>query len=98
MDKAIAAAEEKTRKIAASEKEMRYYEALEDARRNMISSMNYQWEQGYREGEAEGKAEGETRLAALMERLIQDNRLEELQQALKDPELRKSLFKEFEIE
>ncbi len=36
MDGAIAAAEERNKRAAASEKEMRYYEAMEDARRNMI--------------------------------------------------------------
>ncbi len=89
MDGAIAAAEERTLRVAASEKEMRYYEAMEDARRNMISSMNYQWEQGYKEGEAQ--------LAALMKRLLQDNRMEDLQRAITDAEARELLFKEYGI-
>ena len=91
MDKAIATAEERSKRAAASEKEMRYYEALEDARRNMISSMNYQREQGFREG----KEEGELRLAALMEYLMRDQRMEELQQSITDPELRERLYKEY---
>ncbi len=113
MDKAIATAEERSKRAAASEKEMRYYEALEDARRNMISSMNYQWEQGFREGEdrgreegrkegiqkgiQEGIQEGELRFAALTERLLQDNRMEELQQSIKDPELREKLYQEYKL-
>ncbi|HHV12591.1 MAG TPA: Rpn family recombination-promoting nuclease/putative transposase [Clostridiales bacterium] len=109
MDKAIAAAEERSKRAAASEKEMRYYEALEDARRNMISSMNYQREQGFREGEdrgrkegrkegkQEGIQEGELRFATLTEHLLRDQRMEELQQSIKDSELRESLYKEYAI-
>ncbi len=59
MDGAIKMAEERTRKVASSEEEMRYYEALEDARRNMVSSQRYQHEKGYRAGEAKGRKKGE---------------------------------------
>ncbi|HHV11900.1 MAG TPA: Rpn family recombination-promoting nuclease/putative transposase [Clostridiales bacterium] len=97
MDGAIAAAEERNKRAAASEKEMRYYEAMEDARRNMISSMNYQWERGKEEGREEGREEGELRLAALMERLLQDKRIEDLQQCIKDPELREKLYQEYDL-
>jgi len=93
MDKAIAAAEERSKRAAASEKEMRYYEALEDARRNMISSMNYQWEQG----KQEGRKEGELRFSTLTEHLLRDKRMEELQQSIKDLELRESLYKEYKL-
>ncbi|HHV12595.1 MAG TPA: Rpn family recombination-promoting nuclease/putative transposase [Clostridiales bacterium] len=89
MDKAIATAEERSKRAAASEKEMRYYEALEDARRNMISSMNYQREQGFKEGEL--------RFATLTEHLLRDKRMEELQQSIKDSELRERLYREYGI-
>jgi hypothetical protein len=41
MDGAIKLAEEKSRKVAASEKEMRLYEAMEDTRRNRVSAQSY---------------------------------------------------------
>ncbi len=89
MDEAIKVAEERTKKAALSENEMRYYEALEDARRNMISSQRYQRNQGFKAGEE--------RFAKLAEHLLQDNRLEDLQQAIQYPELRKKLYKEYSI-
>ncbi len=93
MDKAIATAEERSTRSAASENEMRYYDALEDARRNMISSMNYQWDQGFREG----KKKSELRFASLVEYLMRDQRMEELQQSTKDTGLREKLYKEYGI-
>lgn len=113
MDGAIAKAEERTKSVSASEKELRYYEALEDARRNMISSHSYHREQGYKdgeargrvegeakgkaEGEAKGKAEGEARFAKLVNRLIQDKRMEEFQQILSNQELREKYYNEYNI-
>lgn len=97
MDGAIAKAEERTKKVASSEQELRYYEALEDARRNMISSHRYHKEQGYKEGEAKGKAEGEDRLAELINKLMKDNRMDELQQILDIPNLREQYYNEYNI-
>lgn len=105
MDGAIAKAEKRTKSVSASEKELRYYEALEDARRNMISSHSYHREQGYKdgeargrvEGEAKGKAEGEARFAKLVNRLIQDKRMEEFQQILSNQELREKYYNEYNI-
>lgn len=105
MDGAIKVAEEKTRKISSDDKEMRYYEALEDARRNMISSKRYQMEQGMKkgieigrkEGKEKGREEGEARLASLMKCLLQDTRMEELQQVISDTKLREELYKEYKI-
>ncbi len=68
---------------------MRYYEALEDARRNMISSHNYH--------RAQGEEKGAARFAALMDHLLQDNRMEDLQKIVKNPELRKVYFKEYKL-
>lgn len=97
MDGAIKMAEEKTRKVSSDEKEMRYYEALEDARRNRVSSMRYQMEQGIAIGEKRGEERGEKKLADLMTCLIKDNRMEELQQAAVDSKLREELYKEYRI-
>ena len=107
MDTAIAAASEKAKKVAASEKELHYYEALEDARRDLASSLHYSEEMGYKrgmerglakgeaKGEAMGEARGEARLMALMNRLLQDNRMEDMQKMIKQPELRNQFFQEY---
>ena len=46
----------------------------------------------------QGKAEGMNLLNELYTRLIQDNRIEEMQAATTDEELRKKLFEEYGIE
>ncbi len=93
MDEAIKVAEERTERAALSEEEMRYYEALENAPRNMISSHNYHRAQGFKEGEEKEGA----RFAALMDHLLQDNRMEDLQKIAKYPDLRKIYFKEYKL-
>jgi len=59
MDHAIAAAEDKTKQVAASEEDLRYYEALEAARRDRNSALNYAKNQGIVEGELKGITKGE---------------------------------------
>ncbi len=99
MDKAIAAADERSRKVAATPEEMRYYEALEDARREMISSQHYYGrkgeEKGRIEGKIEGKAEEQARTAALLNRMKQDNRINEFLQAITNLEAKEKLYKEY---
>jgi len=46
MDHAIATAEDKTKKVASSEEDLRYYEALEAARRDRTSALHYAKDQG----------------------------------------------------
>ncbi len=100
-DKAIATAEERSRKVASSPEEMRYYEAVEDARREMISAQKYSFREGEAEGlakgKAEGKAEGEARLNELLTRLKEDNRIDELLRVTADQELKEKLYKEYEL-
>lgn len=50
----------------------------------------YVWDQGREAGLKEGKAEGEQLLAALMERLISDNRMEDVKLAASDEQARRS--------
>ncbi len=95
MDGAIAAAEERTRKVASSEEEMRYYEALEDARRDMISAQRYSFREGRAEGKAEGKLEGEARLAELLRQLIRADKMDILQQVIENSEFREKLYREY---
>lgn len=101
MDQAIKTAEEKVKKILSSEEQRRYYEAIEDARRNMVSSMRYNREkgkeEGIKEGKKEGKKEGEIRTIELMKLLLQENRKNDMQQALQDDKFREALFKEYNL-
>ena len=48
-------------------------------------------------GEARGQVKGEARLGNLINRLIQDQRMEEIQMASTDPEKREQLYKEYGI-
>ena len=43
------------------------------------------------------KAEGETRLGSLINRLIQDQRMDEIQDVSTDPERREQLYKEYNL-
>ena len=52
---------------------------------------------GKAEGEAIGEARGQARLGNLINRLIQDQRMEEIQMASTDPEKREQLYKEYGI-
>ena len=49
------------------------------------------------EGKAEGLAEGESRLAALMKKLLSLGRKEDLQKAATDQKYREILYTEFKI-
>lgn len=55
------------------------------------------YEVGRAEGKAEGKAEGEDRVNALIEILLNNNRLEDLKRAAADREFQKQLFAEFNL-
>ena len=52
---------------------------------------------GQARGEAIGQIQGEVRLGSLITRLIQDQRMEEIQMASTDPEKREQLYKEYGI-
>ena len=51
--------------------------------------------EGLEEGKAEGKAEGEARYAALVDRLLDEGRLDDLRQSSKDSRLLQELFAEY---
>ena len=53
--------------------------------------------EGLAEGKAEGLAEGESRLAALMKKLLSLGRKEDLQKAATDQKYREILYTEFKI-
>jgi len=87
MDTAIRTADEKVKKVLSSEDQMRYYEAIEDARRNMITSIQFNREKGREEGREE--------TIELVDFLIRNNRIDDLKKALHDEEFRKELYKEY---
>lgn len=99
MDQAIKTAAQKTEQVALSEREMLYYESLEDARRDRISAERYHREQGFKlgmeEGIAEGVSEGEAKMANLLKHLLQDNRMAELQEITHNFALKEQLYKEY---
>lgn len=50
-----------------------------------------------REGEAKGEAKGEARLALLMSKLFDADRINDVARAASDPEYREKLYTELEI-
>ena len=52
---------------------------------------------GYEDGREEGEAEGEARFAALADRLLANDQIDELKRAATDPAFREKLFKEYAI-
>ena len=59
--------------------------------------MEYRYNKGVREGEARGEARGEDLLSALINKLIEANRMVELQEITSNKELREKLYKEYGI-
>ncbi len=53
--------------------------------------------EGREEGLAEGRKQGAERMGSLIRRLIEDNRLSDLERASNDPNYRESLYKEFNL-
>lgn len=51
-----------------------------------------------REGREEGREEGEERLAALVRRLLAENRIEEIEKVVSDDAYRKGMYKKYDIE
>ena len=52
---------------------------------------------GRAEGQAIGQAQGEARLGSLINRLIQEQRIDEIQVVSTDPERRDQLYKEYNL-
>ena len=55
------------------------------------------WEQGHQEGVKEGVKEGETLFALLINKLIEDDRREDIDRAANDEEYRNSLYVEYHL-
>ena len=82
------------------------YEAYLKRVRDEKAREGYVWDQGEAkgretgriEGKAEGKIEGEKLMAALTERLLADNRVEDVRLAARDENARERFYREYGIE
>jgi flagellar biosynthesis/type III secretory pathway protein FliH len=54
-------------------------------------------EEGQEEGREEGREKGSNQMASLIKMLLSENRTEELNRALEDPDFRNRLFEEYDI-
>ena len=54
-------------------------------------------EQGREQGMAQGMAQGEERLSVLINRLILDNRGNEIQKVVTDKEMREAMYREYQL-
>ena len=54
-------------------------------------------ELGREEGREEGREKGSNQMASLIKMLLSENRTEELNRALEDPDFRNRLFEEYDI-
>ena len=54
-------------------------------------------ELGREEGREEGREKGSNQMASLIKMLLSENRTEELDRALEDPDFRNRLFEEYDI-
>ena len=96
-DTYINEAYEALRKLSADERKRLEYEARQKAIRDYNSQMKSSLEKGIQIGEERGKKEGEKRLSNLYERLMRDNRMEELKKAFSDEAFREKLYREYEL-
>ncbi len=69
--------------------EMKYMTLLQRDRENI--------ELGREEGRELGREEGRNRMASLTKILLSENRTDELNRALEDPDFRNRLFEEYDI-
>lgn len=82
------------KRLTAEERVQMEMEAREDYERRMSSQYNY----GHRNGLQEGLQKGDARIAQLNQlygRLMDDNRLDDLRRAMKEPVYQQELLKEF---
>ena len=100
-DTYINEAYEVLQKLSADERKRLEYEARQKAIRDYNSQMKSSLEKGIQigeeRGEERGKKEGEKRLNNLYERLMRDNRMEELKKAFSDEAFREKLYREYEL-
>ncbi len=100
-DTYINEAYEVLQKLSADERKRLEYEARQKAIRDYNSQMKSSLEKGIQigeeRGEERGKKEGEKRLNNLYERLMRDNRMEDLKKSFSDETFREKLYREYEL-
>ena len=100
-DTYINEAYEVLQKLSADERKRLEYEARQKAIRDYNSQMKSSLEKriqiGEERGEERGKKEGEKRLNNLYERLMRDNRMEDLKKSFSDETFREKLYREYEL-
>ena len=84
-------------KLSADERKRLEYEARQKAIRDYNSQMKSSLEKGIQIGEERGEKEGEKRLNNLYERLMRDNRMEDLKKSFSDETFREKLYREYEL-
>ena len=92
-------------KLSADERKRLEYEARQKAILDYNSQMSSAREEGIqigekrgeKHGEARGIKKGENRLNDLYERLMRDNRLDDMKKAMADEEYREKLYEEYKL-
>ena len=104
-DTYINEAYEVLQKLSADERKRLEYEARQKAILDYNSQMSSAREEGIqigekrgeKRGEARGIKKGENRLNDLYERLMRDNRLDDMKKAMADEEYREKLYEEYRL-
>ena len=104
-DTYINEAYEVLQKLSADERKRLEYEARQKAILDYNSQMSSAREEGIqigekrgeKHGEARGIKKGENRLNDLYERLMRDNRLDDMKKAMADEEYREKLYEEYKL-
>ena len=104
-DTYINEAYEVLQKFSADERKRLEYEARQKAILDYNSQMSSAREEGIqigekrgeKHGEARGIKKGENRLNDLYERLMRDNRLDDMKKAMADEEYREKLYEEYKL-
>ena len=104
-DTYINEAYEVLQKLSADERKRLEYEARQKAILDYNSQMSSAREEGIqigekrgeKRGEARGIKKGENRLNDLYERLMRDNRLDDMKKAMADEEYREKLYEEYKL-
>ena len=77
---------------------MRYMQRWEEMEMEKEAARELGLAEGRTQGLAEGRAEGRSSMARLIDKLLEENRIEDCKRIAKDPEFCQHLMEEFGIE
>lgn len=97
-DQGICAGVELMRKMSLSRRIRWEIEAREKARRDRVAEMEYMMDEAREKGMTQGIEQERTLLNTLNNKLIADNRLEDLQRATRDVEFQQELLKQYGLQ